>query len=69
LGLSRVRAGLLRVRQASHDGVTTGHAVGPLVVHAVRPWIAGATGLFACTQSAKTWSMIFWVVARDVKTG
>jgi hypothetical protein len=43
--------------------------VGPLVVHAVRPWIAGATGLFACTQSAKTWSMIFWVVARDVKTG
>lgn len=32
------------------------------------PWIAGATGLFAYTQSARTWSMMFWVVARDVKT-
>jgi len=39
--------------------------VSPLVVHTMRPWIAGATGLlFACMWSARTWSMMFCVVAR-----
>ena len=69
LGLSRVGLAYSDVRQAANYGVTTGQAVGPLVVHTMRPWIAGGTGLFACTQSARTWSMMCLVVARDVKTG
>ena len=69
MGLSRVGLACSDVREASNYGVTTGRAVGPLVVHKMRPWIACATGLFACTESARNWSIMFWVVARDVKTG
>ena len=31
------------------QGVTTGQAVAPLVVHTIRPWIAGLIGELAAT--------------------
>ncbi len=34
-------------RASGGYGVTTGQAVAPLVVHTIRPWMAGLTGEFA----------------------
>jgi hypothetical protein len=46
-----------------------GHAVAPDVVHVIRPWIVGLTGLFAVTQSATALSMMSRVVIRLAKFG
>ena len=50
-------------------GVTTGQAVAPLVVHTMRPWIAGETGVFAAMWSASTSSMMSRLVVRETTTG
>ena len=36
----------------SYGAVTTGQGVAPVVVHTIRPWIAGLSGVFAVIQSA-----------------
>ncbi len=50
-------------------GVTTGQAVGPVVVQLTLPWMVGLIGDWAVTWSATTWSMMSRVVARLEKIG
>ncbi len=47
----------------------TGQTAAPVVVHLMRPWIAGEIGVRAVMKSASTWSMKSCVTMRLEKFG